>query len=101
MIFIPHHPKATLDNMGFFPTFLIESDPRPAREQINERYSYGGGWSPMHNFRKTGDILKYPGDPPLHPICELLFRDERIVMYEASIFMIVQKDGSWEVARCD
>lgn len=102
--FIARHPTATLDHLGYIPTFLSEDDPRPAREQIDERYSYGGGWDPepgrgfvMHD----GDILKFPGDPPMSPLCELHLRDERIVLYLYSVVAIIQPDGSFEVSRLD
>jgi hypothetical protein len=38
----PRDPHATLEQMGFIPSFLDETNPRPASEQINERYIYGG-----------------------------------------------------------
>jgi hypothetical protein len=104
MTFIARHPDATLEHMGYIPNFLDDSDPRPAREQINERYSYGGGWSPLVPNRwmmLQGERLKYPDDPPLSPICELRLRDERLVLYPASIVAIIQPDGSFEVSRLD
>ncbi|MGY3278093.1 hypothetical protein [Bradyrhizobium sp. S3.7.6] len=102
--FIPRHPKATIEHMGYFPDFIDDRDPRPAKEQINERYGQHGGWAPLvpsHWTMYDGDVLQWPEDPPLNPICELRLRDERIVMYHASIFAIIQPDGSFEVARCD
>jgi hypothetical protein len=102
MIFVPRDPHATLEQMGFIPGFLDETDPRHACEQIDERYNYGGGWEPWPGFTMIeGERLKYPGDPPLAPICELRMRDERIVLYPASIVAIIQPDGSFEVCRLD
>jgi hypothetical protein len=115
MIFISHHPLATIDDMGFFPGFVSDRDPRPAREQINDNYRHGGGWSPIYMERwklldKERLVLKYvtppeypgdEGDPPIEPLCELRMRDERIIMYPHSVFAIFQPDGSFEVARCD
>ena len=102
--FIPRHPRATLELMGYIPNFLDDNDPRPACEQINEKYSYGGGWSPLVPKRWTmlsGERLKYPEDPPLSPMCELRMRDERIVLYPSSVVAIIQPDGSFEVCRLD
>src|SRR5262245_29610718 len=103
MIFVPRDPDATLEHMGFIPSFLDDADPRPASEQINERYVHGG-WDPWMSDRfrmLDGDCLKFPGDPLLAPICELRMRDERIVLYPASIVAIIQPDGSFEVCRLD
>jgi hypothetical protein len=36
------HPRCTPDHVGFIPTFLDTDDPRPAREQFQERNVYGG-----------------------------------------------------------
>jgi hypothetical protein len=106
--FIPRHPAATLEHMGYFPSFLDDRDPRPAREQIDERYGPGGGWMPApwdsvgtNYIMHDGDVIEYPGDEPMQPICELRMRNERIIMYNHSIFAIIQPDGSFEVARCD
>jgi hypothetical protein len=86
MMFLPRHPDATLEHMGFIPSFLDDADPRlPA-----DRFSM-----------LDGDCLKFPGDPLLAPICELRMRDERIVLYPASVVAIIQPDGSFEVSRLD
>ena len=46
------HPRATPDMLGYVPGFLVDSDPRPAREQFNERYRFGG-WKPNRGFIKS------------------------------------------------
>jgi hypothetical protein len=112
-------PRATMDHAGFIPHFLSELDPRPAVEQINERYAHGGGWHDLtvgeRGFRLMGGnpgMLKYPGDPPMHPLWEgYLHRvgttgddawtGERIVIYEHAFVAIIQADGSFRVARLD
>ena len=102
--FIARHPGVTLGHMGYIPNFLDARDPRPAREQIDEKYSYGGGWCPLvptHWTMLDGEQLKWPEDEPLTPMCELQMRDERIVLYTHSIVAIIQKNGSFEVSRLD
>lgn len=97
------HPNATWDHVGLIPSFLIVSDPRPAHEQFDERYAFGGGWSPMRGFTRDPrtNALKYPGDPPLLPIARIQFRDELILIYDCSIVAIIQKDGTFAAARMD
>ena len=98
--FYPFHPRATIDDYGFIPTFLDEADPRPAAEQFNERYQ--GGWRPQKGctLSDKGELL-YPGDPAQRPISALRFRDELIVLYPYSYIMIHQRDGSYEFCRMD
>jgi hypothetical protein len=91
--------KATPEHLGLVPGFLDETDPRPAREQFEEQYI--GGWMPMDGFKRSGTEIKYPGDPWKKPFAVIAFRDERIFAYESAFFMIVQPDGSFEIARMD
>jgi hypothetical protein len=97
------HPRATMDHIGLIPNFLVEEDPRPASEQFDERYNFGGGWRPMSNFKMDPKtfVLKYPGDPTFAPIARIEFRKERIFIYEHAFVCIVQEDGSFSVARMD
>jgi hypothetical protein len=74
MIWKFHHPQMTLDHLGWVPTFLSEDDPRPARVQIHENYSHGGGWAPLPKWELLPDnSIKYPGDDALFrwpkPVC--------------------------------
>jgi hypothetical protein len=100
MEWIQLHPKATPEMLGFIPEFLNENDPRPAREQLDDNYSHGGGVIPIPGFEllPNGD-LKYPGDPPLAPLAETRLRDEIIRVYHYSWVVIIQPDGSFIVAR--
>jgi hypothetical protein len=87
---------------GYIPAFLDPDDPRPAREQIDEKYF--GGWRPGPRglrFDVDSLALSYPGDPPKTPISALLFRQELLLLYESDWLVIVQRDHSWEVARID
>ena len=88
--------------LGYIPTFVFESDPRPAWEQFNERYI--GGWNPMLPGKWRLDqngYLYYPGDPVLEPLATAFLRDEQIYVYQHAFVCIVQRDGSFSVARMD
>ena len=79
---------------------LSEDDPRPAAEQFQTNYPFGG-WHPFEGFKLSGTTLKYPGDPPLMPIAETALRDERIFLYQSAWVMILQPDGTFSVSRLD
>jgi len=89
--------------LGCLPGFLSESDPRPAAEQLNENYGHGGGWHPLSGWRfDPVDLsIRYPGDPPYVPIAVANLRQEKILVYPGAWVLIVQPDGSFEVARMD
>lgn len=90
------------DVLGYLEHMLLTSDPRPAFEQINERYAYGGGWRPLEGWElDENDKLKYPGDPALTPIAHTKLRDELIILYPHAWVAIIQPDRSFEVARMD
>jgi glyoxylase-like metal-dependent hydrolase (beta-lactamase superfamily II) len=93
-------PKFHPDHLGFIPTFLDENDPRPAREQFNERYVYGG-WRSQEGFTNEEATLFYPGDPPLKPLACFGFREEMIFVYRYGYIAIFQTDGSFEACRMD
>lgn len=88
-------------DLGLLPSFFREDDPRPAREQINERYI--SGWHPMPGcgLRDGTRYMVYPGDPPAHFRAVTMLREEQIVLYEHDWLAIVQRDGSFEIARID
>jgi hypothetical protein len=97
------HPRADL---GYLDTMLWDTDPRPAAEQFNERYAYGGGWEPMKGwtlFEATGGapIIQYPDDPVLAPVAMCELRDERIYLYPGAWVAIVAADGTYQIARMD
>jgi hypothetical protein len=99
---IQRHPRATPDHMGIIPDMLSWANPKPAAEQLNDGYGHGGGWHPQPGFAlETDDSLKYPGDPWLIPLFEILLRDERIIVYEHGIVAVIQPDRSFEVCRMD
>jgi hypothetical protein len=98
---IKRDPFASTSLMGLIPYFLIEDDPRPAREQFHERYAHGGGWNPNPKFKVRGEHLQYPGDPPLTLLFEIQFRDERILVYDRAFVAIHRPGHPVEVARMD
>lgn len=95
-----HHPRMSYEALGFLPDFLSADDPRPAREQFDDAYI--SGWDPFAGFRaQPGDVLVYPGDPPMKPLASCHLREERIVFYQSAWVAIYQPDGSFEIARMD
>lgn len=96
-----------MEVVGYIPTFLDENDPRPAKEQIHTAYSHGGGWNPFEGFKLKKDpitgrnFLSYPDDPPTWELSRATLRDETLIFFEHAWLVILQKDGSWEVARLD
>jgi hypothetical protein len=102
------HPNVRHDVFGILPEFLDQNDPRPAREQFNERYAHGGGWSPSKGWQLLKDDSIYysksveEGEDPRHPpLARIKFRDESIVIYDHAWVAIIQKDRSFEVSRMD
>jgi hypothetical protein len=85
------------------PDILLASDPRPVREQLDDRYAHGGGFRPMKGFTMTGDyVLHYPGDPPFKPAAFSTFGDEIVIFYpQCSLLCVLQLDASFEVTRVD
>ncbi|MBU2051483.1 MAG: hypothetical protein KKH61_21240 [Gammaproteobacteria bacterium] len=105
------HPTLTIrsgvntsieDLLGIIPLFLDDADPRPAKEQLDEKYAHGGGFRHLEGFKMlpNGD-LKYPGDEPTRFLAHTYLRDEKIIFYEHAWVAIVQPDGSFEVSRLD
>jgi len=91
----------TPDLWGFIPTFLDEGDPRPAKDQFDDHYL--GGFNHFDGFTLDPMTyrLSYPGDPPMKPLSVLMFRNERLIMYDFSWVVIMQPDRTWQVARMD
>ena len=46
-------------------------------------------------------MLHYPGDPSFSPVALMVLRDEQIFVYPYAWVMILQQDGSYEIARMD
>jgi hypothetical protein len=89
-------------DLGFLPGLIDEDDPRGVKEQLADKYRYGGGWRPLPDLTLLPDrSLKYPSDPPLKPIAVSQLRDEVILFYPYDWLCVVQPDGSFEVSRVD
>jgi hypothetical protein len=88
-------------DVGFIPDYLDVDDPRPASEQFNERYVYGG-WHPQSGLTHSRHgVLHFPGDPPMMPLAAIPFRTEVIFVYPGAYVAIFQPDGSFEACRMD
>lgn len=89
--------------VGFIPQFFSEDNPASAKEQLNKAYAHGGGWCPFEGFTFNAEKreLIYPNDPPTRALAEGKLRDETIIVFEHAWVVILQTDGSWEVARID
>jgi hypothetical protein len=101
-------PNLTHADLGFLWDILIPEDPRPVREQLDDRYAHGGGFRPFGEKKKwklnrATLVLRYPGDPPFWPAAMLDFKNEIVIFYsQCSLLLILQKkDGTWELTRVD
>jgi hypothetical protein len=104
MFWTAYTPDA-YEYLGFIPGFLSLADPAPAKVQFHKNYRHGGGWLPFGAGQWHLDPrsleLRFPGDPPLEPVAAVDLRDETVVVYPHAIVMILQNDGTFEVARLD
>jgi hypothetical protein len=103
MTWIGLDPRFDPEVLGYLPSFLNDSDPRPAKEQLDANYRHGGGWQPLPGWKLDPRTLtlRYPGDPPYEPIAMTVLHGDRIVFYPYSQVMILAPDGGYEVARMD
>lgn len=102
MVWVPKHPRANPEMLGYIPDMISDHSPLSAREQFDDNYRQGGGWRPFkgHTMLPNGD-LSYPGDPPTKLLYETKLHKETIRVYDCSWVAIIQEDGSYEVARMD
>ena len=89
--------QETFERMGLIPSFLDESDRRPAKEQFDEHYQ--GGWRPQEGFKLKGEVATFSGDPPFRAYAMIIFHDEMILFFDYAYVAILQPDGSFEMAR--
>ncbi len=95
------HPLATVDMLGFLPTWLDPADPRGAVDQFDEHYKRYGGWHDVPGWELRADRLSYPGDPDRPLIAKMRLRDETVMFFQGAWTAVVQPDGSYRVARLD
>ena len=95
------HPQMTIEHLGFIPAWLNPTNPKSAREQLNNGYKFGG-WQPFQGFSLNKDnSLSYPGDPDIKPLAQAKLRDELVVFYPHSWVGVIQADRTFEVCRMD
>lgn len=89
------------DALGYIPNFLSNEDKTPAKEQFDQHYV--GGWNKLNGFTLDPKTmkLKYPGDPSMLPLYKAELGCEKIYVYPHAWVLILQADGSFEVARMD
>lgn len=101
-VWIQVDPRFHPDNLGFLPDIIYSEDPRPVKEQLEDRYRHGGGYRPMKGFTMKNYVLHYPGDPPFKPAAMTTINKEVVVFYTVgSLLAIIQPNGTFEVTRVD
>lgn len=97
------HPDFDMDGLGFLPELINASDPRKVEDQVNANYQHGGGWSPLAGwvYNPVDNSITYPGDVSEVPLASLQVNDEQVFVYNYAWVCVVQKDGSYAVARMD
>ena len=88
---------------GLIPHFLFAHDPRPLRQQIDERYSHGGGWRSMGGWRfnRKKWAIRYGDDPPLQPLGGAALNGEICVVFPDAWVMVMRDDEHFDIARLD
>jgi hypothetical protein len=89
------------DDLGLLPSFLDDADPRPAREQLDANYPWGGYWRTQPASIDAKHRLCYPGDPPQDWLAMTMLRGESILVYPGSFVVILQPDRSFVFQRMD
>ncbi len=106
------HPKCTPDHLGYIPSFINQDNPISAVDQINQNYSSGWYSFPGFTIDPLTNIIRYPGDPNMHPIARLYKpnSNETIYFYESAWVMVksVEQDAQnnceftrYRIARID
>lgn len=96
--------RHNIEDLGYIPQFINETDARPVREQLHESYLHGGGWNPFKGFKfHDGDWphISYPGDPDFRAIAETTIHGQRLIVFSHDWVGLVQPDGSLEISRMD
>lgn len=95
------HPE----DLGFLWDILDSSDKRPVKEQLEDRYRHGGGWSPFGQGQWKLDrmtmTLRYPGDPPMKPLAMTAVGPEHVFFYPHAMLLVLQPNGDFDVTRVD
>lgn len=94
-------------DLGYLPILIDgKHDQRPFREQIAANYTHGGGYQPYGEGQwelLPGNVLKFPGDPPLKPMASTVnpFSNEVFLFYPHAVCCIIQRDYTFAVVRMD
>jgi len=102
--FIKLDARATVEHLGYWPEIFDELDPRPAKEQANDRYAHGGGWHPFDGFEldRENFAISYPGDPSFKPFAmAVLPLTEELLLFYPHAWVLVMKDNKFEISRMD
>jgi hypothetical protein len=105
-IWLGLHPDFDPDrHLGLLADIFRSDDPRPAKEQANDRYRHGGGWhnQPRWTFNRETKEMVFPGDAPLMPLAITILpkTKEIVALYPHDYIAIVQADGTFEMCRMD
>lgn len=96
--------------LGWIPSFLNHNSDEPAAKQFHRMYAHGGGWKPFRGFKllqprtaEEGYRISYPGDPVYKELARtvLPLTSETVVIFPHAWVAVVQKDGTYEIARMD
>ena len=101
MIWLAHTPDFDPADLGLLPSFLSEEDPRPAQEQLDANYPWGGYWRSDKASIDNKHRLCYPGEPPRDWLAAAVLRDEMILIYPGDFVVILQPDGAFKFQRMD
>lgn len=102
-------PGYSDDILGLLPMIIRSSDPNSVEEQINTRYSHGGGWMPFKgfelvngNYHSPKDLqIVYPEDPIYSSRAWTRVREELVVLFPHAWVMVMQPDNSFAMCRMD
>lgn len=102
-------PGVPVEALGFLPQLLNWTD-GSIEDQLNVTYAHGGGWQPFgkDQWKLTFDpestpaTLQYPGDPAYTERARFILKHgETFLLFDHSLSVAVQNDGSFEVSRLD
>ena len=100
---------------GLLPAIFLQSDPRPAAEQLNDRYAHGGGFMPTPDGAawtylsgepaaltwRDLDDQDYVEDFAEVSRAQLPLTGETLILFDAAMLVIAKQDGSYQLTRVD
>lgn len=89
----------------FFMILASSNDERPVSEQLDDNYSYGGGWSPLSGWKVVDfekGIIQFSDDPVYTPLAKTTHKDRTIFFYQSAWMGEFHADGeTFEISRVD